>query len=218
MSLIDHQRRKLLQLMGAAGAVGLSLGSPLAMAASESLAATTFPGAWEESQRKILLPAFRKAAGVSAVLTASQAVDTLTKLVAARNNPPFDVVMMDEGPYLQGIAQGVFEPIPAARVPNLANLPAHFIDPKGLGAYVSAQVYGIAYNTERVKTTPKSWNDLLKPEFKGRVGLVSLDSTLGTVWMVALAKMLGGDEDHMDPAFDYIKRLMPNVGAVAANP
>jgi putative spermidine/putrescine transport system substrate-binding protein len=218
MSLIDHQRRKLLQLMGAAGAVGLSLGSPLAMAASESLAATTFPGAWEESQRKILLPAFRKAAGVSAVLTASQAVDTLTKLVAARNNPPFDVVMMDEGPYLQGIAQGVFEPIPAARVPNLANLPAHFVDPKGLGAYVSAQVYGIAYNTERVKTTPKSWNDLLKPEFKGRVGLVSLDSTLGTVWMVALAKMLGGDEDHMDPAFDYIKRLMPNVGAVAANP
>jgi putative spermidine/putrescine transport system substrate-binding protein len=36
--------------------------------------------------------------------------------------------------------------------------------------------------------------------------------------MVALAKMLGGDEDHMDPAFDFIKRLMPNVGAVAANP
>jgi putative spermidine/putrescine transport system substrate-binding protein len=107
MSLIDHQRRKLLQLMGAAGAVGLSPGSPLAMAASQSLAATTFPGAWEESQRKILLPAFRKAAGVSAVLTASQAVDTLTKLVAARNNPPFDVVMMDEGPYLQGVAQGV---------------------------------------------------------------------------------------------------------------
>jgi putative spermidine/putrescine transport system substrate-binding protein len=92
------------------------------------------------------------------------------------------------------------------------------VDPKGIGAYVSAQVYGIAYNTERVKTTPKSWNDLLKPEFKGRVGLVSLDSTLGTVWMVALAKMLGGDEDHMDPAFDYIKRLMPNVAAVAANP
>src|ERR1700733_5648158 len=130
MSLIDHQRRKLLQLMGAAGAVGLSLGSPLAMAASESLAATTFPGAWEESQRKILLPAFRKAAGSSAVLTASQAVDTLTKLAAARNNPPFDVVMMDEGPYLQGVAQGLFQQIPTAKVPNLADLPPRFIDPK----------------------------------------------------------------------------------------
>ena len=48
--------------------------------------------------------------------------------------------------------------------------------------------------------------------------MVGLDSTLGLVWMVALAKMLGGDEAHMDPAFDFIRRLMPNVGAVAANP
>ena len=218
MSNINQQRRKILQAMGLAGAVSLSFGSKAAFAASGSLVATTFPGAWEESQRTILLPAFRAASGVSAVLSASQAVDTLTKLTAARNNPPFDVVMMDEGPYLEGVAQGLFEQIPSAKVPNLADLPPRFIDPKGLGAYVSGQVYGIAYNTERVKTVPRSWNDLLKPEFKGRVGLVSLDSTLGTVWMVALAKMLGGDEDHMDPAFDFIKRLMPNVGAVAANP
>src|SRR5258708_7139736 len=103
-------------------------------------------------------------------------------------------------------------------VQALAALPAKFIDPKGLGAYTSGQVYGIAYNTEKIKQAPTSWNDLLKPQFKGRVGLVGLDSTLGLVWMVALAKMLGGDEAHMDPAFDFVRRLMPNVGAVAPNP
>lgn len=219
MSKIDLERRRIVQALGALGAIGLPLSGVIGNAyAAESLAATTFPGAWEESHRKILLPAFRKATGQSATLTASQAVDTLTKLTGARANPPFDVVMMDEGPYLIGVSQGLFEPMPASKVPNLADLPAKFIDPKGLGAYTSGQVYGIAYNTEKIKQAPTSWNDLLKPQFKGRVGLVGLDSTLGLVWMVALAKMLGGDEAHMDPAFDFIRRLMPNVGAVAANP
>ncbi|MGI4857491.1 MAG: ABC transporter substrate-binding protein [Janthinobacterium lividum] len=217
MSTIDFERRRILQALGALGAVSLVAGARTAFAA-DPLAATTFPGAWEEATRKIMLPAFRQATGAAVSLTASQAVDTLTKLTAARANPPFDVVMMDEGPYLSGVALGLFEVIPAAKVPNLANLPPRFIDPRKMGAYVSGQVYGIAYNTERIKQKPASWNDLLKPAFKGRVGIVGLDSTLGIVWMVALAKMLGGDEDHMDPAFDFLRRLMPNVGAVAANP
>jgi len=217
MSLIDFERRKIMQALAALGAVSIGIGTRTAFAA-ESLAATTFPGAWEESERRFQLPAFQKATGNSVSLSASQAVDTLTKLTAARANPPFDVVMMDEGPYLRGVELGLFETIPSAKVPNLADLPPKFIDPQGLGAYISAQIYGIAYNTERIKTAPTSWNDLLKPEYKGRVGLVGLDSTLGIVWMVALAKMLGGDEAHMDPAFDYIRKLMPNVGAVASNP
>jgi putative spermidine/putrescine transport system substrate-binding protein len=187
-------------------------------AEAQELTATTFPGAWEESHRRFLLPAFQKATGVQATLTASQAVDTVTKLDAAQANPPFDVVLMDEGPYLQSVSLGLFRPIVAAKAPNLKDLPARFVPPGELGAYVSAQVFGIATNTDTVKTPPASYEDFLQPVYKGRVGLVGLDSTLGTVWMVALAKMLGGDEDHMDPAFDFIAKLLPNVGAVASNP
>ena len=185
---------------------------------ASQLTVTAFPGAWEEAQRRFLLPAFQKLAGVQAVMTASQAVDTVTKLNAAQSNPPFDVVMMDEGPYLQGVSLGLFRPIVAEKAPNLKALPARFVPPDGLGAYVSAQVFGIATSTETVKTPPASYEDFLKPQYKGRIGLVGLDSTLGTVWMVALAKMLGGDEDHMDRAFDFVAKLLPNVGAVASNP
>jgi putative spermidine/putrescine transport system substrate-binding protein len=218
MTRIRMNRRDTMRLMSA---TAVASAWPLAQAgAAEAmeLTATTFPGAWEESHRRFLLPAFKKATGVDAVLSASQAVDTVTKLNAAQANPPFDVVLMDEGPYMQGVSLGLFRPMVAAKVPNLANLPARFVQPNGLGAYVSAQVFGVVTNTETVKNVPKSWNDFLKPEYKGRIGLVGLDSTLGTVWMVALAKMLGGDEDHMDPAFAYIEQLLPNVGAVAANP
>lgn len=216
----QHQIGRRTALRLAAGTLALAGLAPVRTAQAEpnDLAATTFPGAWEESHRRFLLPAFRKATGATVTLTASQAVDTVTKLAAAQARPPFDVVMMDEGPFLQGVSLGLFRPLVADKVPNLAHLPPHFVHAGGLGAYVSAQVFGIAYDTNRVRTPPAAWEDLMRPEFKGRVGLVGLDSTLGTVWMVALAKMLGGDEDHMDPAFDFVARLLPNVGAVASNP
>lgn len=216
MSHPFFSRRAALRL-GAGLAAGALL-SPRARAADGALAATTFPGAWEEAHRRFLLPAFRAATGVSATLTASQAVDTVTKLLAAQASPPFDVVMMDEGPFLQGVSLNLFRPLVPDAMPNLASLSEQARRADGLGAYVSAQVFGIAYDTERVKTPPASWEELTRPEYKGRVGLVGLDSTLGTVWMVALAKMLGGDEDHMDPAFDFVAKLLPNVGAVASNP
>jgi putative spermidine/putrescine transport system substrate-binding protein len=215
MTNLSLSRRRLLQWAGAA--TGALLTTPV-RADGGQVTATTFPGAWEEAHRRFLLPAVRSATGAEVTLTASQAVDTVTKLTAAQANPPFDVVMMDEGPFMQGVGLGLFRPMVVEAVPNLKDLPARFVHPDGLGAYVSAQVFGIAYNNERITTPPAAWQDLLAPAFKGRVGLVGLDSTLGTVWMVALAKMLGGDEDHMDPAFDFVAKLLPNVGAVAANP
>src|SRR5229473_2436684 len=112
----------------------------------------------------------------------------------------------------------IFAPIPADKVPNLKDLPKKFIDSRGLGAFCSAQIIGLAYNPEKIKTPPKSWNDLLKPEYKGRVGLSSMGSTLISAWMVEIARINGGSEDNMEPAFAYLKKLLPNVAAVATSP
>ena len=213
------QRRNLLKALSAVSATGFSLGIPgLSFAQAKALAVTTFPGAWEESHRAILLPAFRKVSGAQANLVASLAVDTVAKINASRAAPPFDVVLLDEGPYLATRDHGIYEKLPTDLIPNLKDLPAKFIDPTGQGALVSAQIYGIAYNTERIKVAPTSWADMLKPEYKGRIGLVSMGSTLGSAWMAEIARINGGSEENMEPAFDFVKKLLPNVGAVAANP
>ena len=74
-------------------------------------------------------------------------------------------------------------------------------------------------NTDQVKPgSVTSWNDLLKPEYKGRVGLASMGSTLVSAWMAEIARLNGGSAENLEPAFAYVKKLMPNVGAVAANP
>ena len=81
-------RRKLLQGAATMGAAHLSLQAGLAHAQAKSISATTYPGAWESAHRGILLPAFTKATGASTNLVASLAVDTVSKVVASKANPP----------------------------------------------------------------------------------------------------------------------------------
>ena len=216
---IASARRKVLKGIAALGAAGMTQGIGVAFGQSRSIAATTYPGAWEEAHRSILVPAFRKATNNANVnLVASLAVDTVSKIAAAKNNPPYDTIILDEGPYLAALSQDIFEKIPADKLPNLKDIPQHFIDPHGLGVFCSGQIIGIAYNTDKIKVPPKSWNDLLKPEYKGRVGLTGMGTTLGAVWMAEMARLNGGSESNLDPAFAWLKKLMPNVGAVAASP
>ncbi|MGE4239947.1 extracellular solute-binding protein [Ramlibacter sp.] len=217
MSLVSPNRRSFLHAGAAAAA---TLGLPgLALAQSRSLSATTYPGAWESAHRQILLPAFSKASGGAGTnLVASLAVDTVSKIVASKANPPFDVIILDEGPYLAALQHDIFERIPTDKLTHLKDIPSKFVDPRGTGVFVSGQIIGIAYNTEKIKTPPKSWNDLLKPEFKGRVGLAGMGSTLMSAWMAEMARLNGGSEENMEPAFAFVKRLLPNVSAVASNP
>ena len=203
----------------ASGAATLLMsGLPAGTRAAGSMIATTYPGTWEVAQRQILLPAFTKATGASVALQPVLALDAVSKISASKANPPFDVVLMDEGPYLAALDLGIFMPLPKDRLRNLGSLPDRFIDPNGRGAFVSAQVMGIVYNPISVKTPPTSWLDLWKPEYKGRVGITGLGSSLGAAWMVEIAKLHGGSEKNIEPGFEAVRKLLPNVGAVAPIP
>jgi putative spermidine/putrescine transport system substrate-binding protein len=200
----------------AAVAAGLPLGR--AGAQEKRLVVNTYHGLWEEAHRKHLVPAVTKATGVEPVLTPMLAVDVVARITAARSNPPFDAVLNDEGPFLATLEQDLFDTLDKAKLPNLKNIPPKFIDASGKGVYISAQIIGLAYNPEKIKTPPKSWDDLLRPEFKGRVGITGPGSSLGVAWLAETAKLHGGSEANLDPAFEQLKKLLPNVGAVAANP
>ena len=210
------ERRRLLQSAAALSAFGM-LGD-VAFSQSRSIAATSFPGSWEQVFRTIVIPEFQKSTGATVNLVAQNPVETVSKVVGSKANPPYDAIVLDEGPYLAALQQGIFEKIPEARLPNMKDLPKKFVDPQGYGVFVSGQIIGIAYNTDKIKTPPRSWNDLLKPEYKGRVGLTSMAATLIAAWMVEMAKLNGGNEGNMDPAFDFVKRMLPNVGAIATSP
>jgi putative spermidine/putrescine transport system substrate-binding protein len=206
---------KTIALGGGVAFAGASLIRPAF--ADGDIVAATYPGAFEESYRKVLLPLVKQETGAQITLTPVLALDQVAKTAASGANPPFDVLLLDEGPMIDALPLGIFAPFPADKSKSNSELGAPF-QSKGFGPTVTVQLIGLAYNPKKVKTPPTSWLDLWKPEFKGRVGLPDIESSLGTVFMVEVAKLKGGGEKDLTPAFAALKELVPNIGAIAPNP
>lgn len=188
----------------------------LSHAQARKLVFATFTGSFEEAHRDVLLPAFKKASGQSMLLDPMLSVDQIAKVTAARNNPPIDLMLHDPGPALTAIGQDLVEPFPVASSAHYNDLIPEAQD--GSGPSIFFQVVGLTYNPEKIKTPPTSWKDLWNPAYKNRVGITNLNSTLGTGFLVEVARMYGGNESNVEPGFDALKKLRPNLAAVAANP
>lgn len=211
---MDHTRRYLLGSALTLSALQLFPG--MSHAQARKLVFATFTGSWEEAHRDVLVPAFKKASGQDMLLDAMLSVDQIAKVSAARSNPPIDVMLHDPGPALTAISQDLVEPFPVANSKNYKDLIPEAQD--AMGPSMFFQVVGLTYNPDKIKTPPSSWADLFKPEYKGRVGMTNLNSTLGTGFLVELARMNGGNESNVEPGFAAIEKLKPSLSAVAANP
>lgn len=194
----------------------LQLFPGLSHAQARKLVFATFTGSFEEAHRDVLVPAFKKASGQSMLLDPMLSVDQIAKVTAARSKPPIDLMLHDPGPALTAIAQDLVAPFPVAGSAHYADLIPEAQDAHGPSIFF--QVVGLTYNPEKIKTPPRSWKDLWNPAYQGRVGITNLNSTLGTGFLVEVARMYGGGEGNVEPGFDAIKKLRPNLAAVAANP
>jgi len=128
------------------------------------------------------------------------------------------VALVDDGPFLNAVKEDVFLKLPMEKIPNAAKVYPQYKAKEPYGVPIAASVIGIAYNAKKLKTAPTSWTDLWKPEYKGKVGLCTPASTLGTVALLSFAKSKGGSEAKIEPGFDAIKSLLPSVGSIAASP
>lgn len=221
-SLMRMSRRALL---GAGLFAGTSLllkgcgGNQATQSGGNRLVAATFTGSWEEAHRTILVPYFTQKTGSTINLVPQLAIDQVAQLTASANNPPYDVTLLDEGPFRNAPVEQILQPFPADESENFQDLlPQYQTKADEWGPTVAVQAIGIGYNTDRISTPPTSWEDLWRPEYAGRLGLVSMQSTVGTAFMVQLARMRGGGENNIEPAFEAIREILPNVAAVASNP
>ena len=205
-------------LMGTALTLGAMHAFPgLSWAQARPLVYATFTGSWEEAAKAVLVPAFRRAnPGAAIVLDPMLSVDQIAKVTAAKANPPIDVMLHDPGPGIQAVAAGLVEPYPVERSAYYKDLIPAAQDPNGPGAFF--QVVGLTYNPDTVKVPPTSWADLWDAKYKGRVGITNLASTLGTGFLVEIARMHGGGESDVEPGFAALQKLKSNLSAIASNP
>ena len=216
MSIQKLSRR---QALKAGAALAASSALPRIAFAAGQVVATTYPGGFEEAYRATLLPAFTKRSGAQAILTPLLAINQVAKISAARKNPPYDVVIFDEGPLLASLGHGILQKYPAQKSPSFSELPEVFQGHNngGFGPTVTVQIIVMAYNPRKVNP-PADWLDMWKPEYKGRVGLTGMASSLGTSYMTEITKRLGGDESNYEPAFQKIRELLPSVTSIAPSP
>ena len=155
---------------------------------------------------------FEKKYNITVNYVRMSAGEALARVQAEKDNPTFDIWW--GGPadsFIAAKGKGVLEKYDS---PNYANLidPSKAKDADNTWAGIYMGSLGFATNTNWLKANPNakaptSWDDLLKPEFKGQI-MVAHPSTSGTSY-TALATILQIRGDQA--GWEYVKKYAGQV-------
>ena len=156
---------------------------------------------------------FERETGIATAIARKPTGEYYAQIRAERDNPKADVWYGGTiDPFLQAAAEGLFAPY---RSPRLAELAPWARRATERSDYAVAAIYRIiigfgtnpALLAKRNVPAPRCWSDLVKPEYRKEIELSNpVTSGTGYTILVTLIALYGEDA-----AFDYLKRLGPNV-------
>ena len=156
------------------------------------------------------LEAIKNKTGVTIPPDNKNSGQALAQLVAEKASPVADITYVGITFGIQAKKDGVV----AAYKPAFWNeIPDGLKDPEGYWFTVHSGTLGFMVNVDALKgkPIPRSWADLLKPEYKGLVGYLDPASAfVGYVGAVAVNNARGGTLDNFTPAIEYFKALKKN--------
>ncbi len=157
--------------------------------------------------------AFARSSGMKVNMVQKSTGEALAQILAERANPKTDVWFGGTGdPHMMAAEQGLTAEYKSPTLPKLqpwAQKLAEQSNYRTVGLYVGA--LGFAYNTELLARkklpVPRTWADLLKPEYKGEIQM-SNPSSAGTAYttIATLVQLMGPDK-----AWDYLGKLHKNI-------
>lgn len=156
---------------------------------------------------------FSRTSGITVNMTVKGTGEALAQIMAERANPKTDIWFGGTGdPHMLAAEQNLTLEIKSPQLPQLhawAQRQAEQAGFKTVGVYLGP--LGFGYNTEllvkKKLPIPKTWSDLLKPEYKGEIQVADPRASGTAYTMIAtLVQMMGEDK-----AFDYLAALHKNV-------
>jgi len=131
--------------------------------------------------------------------------DRRPRAYAERGRPSFDIIYLNIFESRQSMKDGVTQ-APTSAVPNFANL----YDVARIGGYgVAFNPCTIVYDKRTASKPVTSWKDIWNPEWKNRIAWPVYPGAQGTAALLMSARVWGGNEANMDPAFKKIAELKP---------
>lgn len=180
------------------------------IAAAKEEGTLTVYGSCEEAYLSAACQNFEKLYGIKVDYQRLSTGEVYTKIEEEAGNPSGDVWFGGTtDPYNEATAAGLLEPYEAQNAVNLLSSTYRDADGNWYGIYKG--ILGFMVNREELTRLgleePKDWDDLLKPEYKGLIGM-SNPSTAGTAKLVinTMVQMKGHDE-----AMEYFKELDKNI-------
>ena len=190
----------------------VGLGYSLACAQSNEVIVTLPGGTLEKVLRRSWVEPFEKKYNAKVIVVTGLTMENLAKLRAQKGSPQIDVVGFDPPGAIPAANEGLLEKLDPERIPNLKDQYPLEIQKHGLFATQWLSNHVLAYNTNFIKEPPKSWEDLWKPEYKGKVILPDISTVQGIYFVCIISKMqTGGDLYNTEAVFAKLKTLRPNV-------
>lgn len=160
------------------------------------------------------LQAIKKDTGIVVPQDNKNSGQALAQLVAEKDNPVADVVYYGVSFGIQAAQAGVIADYKPA---NWDQVPAGMKDPEGKWVALHSGTMGFMVNVDALggAPIPTSWDDLLKPEYKGMVGYLDPASAfVGYVAAVSVNQAKGGSMQDFTPALTWFKKLQANKPVV----
>ncbi|SFU92577.1 putative spermidine/putrescine transport system substrate-binding protein [Polaromonas sp. YR568] len=186
-------------------AIGLAAG---ANALAQTAICYNCPPEWADWGTQ--LKAIKAKSGVTVPPDNKNSGQSLAQMTAEKTNPVADVTYLGVTFAIQAQKDGLVGTYkPAA----WSEIPDGLKDPQGHWFTIHSGTLGFMVNVDALKgkPVPRSWADLLKPEYKGLIGYLDPASAfVGYVGAVAVNQARGGTLDNFTPGIDYFKALQKN--------
>lgn len=176
--------------------------------AKESATCYNCPPMWADWASQ--LKAIEQETGIHLPHDNKNSGQTLSQLIAEKNNPVADVAYYGVSFGIKAKEAGVVTPYKPA---YWDEIPDGLKDPDGHWFTIHFGTIGFFVNKDALGDipVPRSWADLLKPEYKGLIGYLDPTSAfVGYAGAVAVNLSMGGSLEDFTPAIDYFKKLKKN--------
>jgi putative spermidine/putrescine transport system substrate-binding protein len=160
--------------------------APTELVFADSQSGANFQAYWQ----KYVIPAVKQALGVNLKYLVTSDAEQIQKSKAWKPGQG-DAHILFAKSIATWVTSGVpLETLTTSNIPNLAKVDPRYlksdegVDLQGKGALYWRTSYALIYNSQYIKTSPKSWNEFYnrRAEFKGHIGLVRADAKSSSAW------------------------------------
>jgi spermidine/putrescine-binding protein len=207
----------------ALGAAVLLAGVAPVQAAKEfdgvTLNVNGYGGGFDEVLKQTVARPLKEKYGIDVIYQPGTALQAISKIMASKDTPPLDLLMMDSPNFPSVIEAGLIDQVTEQDVPAIRNLHK---GTREFGNYGVPFIYAfmvLSWNKEKIKTAPASYLDLARTEYKGRLAMFNLENNGGVLTLLALAEASGGGVNNIAPGFAKLRDLKASlVSTPSANP